>query len=258
MSGSRSISSREPSWSTSAMPALLHAPGAGLVDQLVGRRRGGSAPRGPPPAASPPSWTGTIMASVCHWRPSGSSKTRKWVHRSSQWIGAHRKKMPVKFRRRGPGRGRVARPGGRPRSGPWCRASWPASTFSVLAGVGDLALPAAELGEAGRVEHQPVVPDQGLAPLLHRRGAGGEGEVGGDAGLVVVQHQRGSGPWARGSAARRARRSGRWAPAACAGSRGRRAARRRGRSRTRSPGSRGSGTGTWRCRSRTRRPGRSR
>ena len=43
------------------------------------------------------------MASVCHGRPSGSSKTRKCVHRSSQWMGAHRKKIPVKFSDGAPG-----------------------------------------------------------------------------------------------------------------------------------------------------------
>src|SRR4029450_5957315 len=44
----------------------------------------------------------------------------------------------------------------------------------------------------GGVEDGPALPGQGLATFLHRGGAGGEGEVAGDAGLVVVDDQPGA------------------------------------------------------------------
>ena len=56
-----------------------------------------------------------------------------------------------------------------------------------LAVVADLALPLAELREAGDVHHETRAGKGRLTTLLHTRGARGEGEVGGDAGLVVVE-----------------------------------------------------------------------
>ena len=85
------------------------------------------------------------------------------------------------------------RPGGRPTTRslvPYTRGGVDADG---LAGVGDGALPAAELGEAGGVHAStPAVAVPRLAALLDRTPCGRVNvEVGGDAGLVVVDHEPG-------------------------------------------------------------------
>ena len=55
-------------------------------------------------------------------------------------------------------------------------------------GQGDRALPRPPLGEAGVVHHRHVVADDLLAGLLDGLGAGPEGDVGGEAVVVLAHH----------------------------------------------------------------------